>query len=89
MHSWDKEKTTFAMDDANYYYKVMSIGLTNAGATYQQLINKIFKGLIGRCIKVYVDDFVVKSDTSKTLEGLRIPQAYEHDAQPREVHVRD
>jgi len=47
MHPQDKEKTTFMTTDANYYYKVMSFGLKNAGATYQHLLDKIFQGQIG------------------------------------------
>jgi len=35
MHPLEKEKMTFVMDDANYYYDVMSFGLKNIGATYQ------------------------------------------------------
>jgi len=62
MHPKDKEKTTFMVVDANYYYKVMSFGLKNAGATYQRLIDKIFKGLIGQAVEVCVDDIVMKSD---------------------------
>ena len=49
--------------DANYYYEVMSFGLKNAGATYQCLMDKIFKGLIGQTVEVYVDDIVMKSDS--------------------------
>jgi len=63
MHPKDKEKTTFMMADANYYYEVMSFGLKNAWATYQRLMDKIFRGLIGQCVEVYVDDIVVKSDS--------------------------
>jgi len=39
----------------------MSFELKNAGATYQRLVNKIFKPLIGKTMKVYVDDMIVKS----------------------------
>src|SRR5436189_5955058 len=38
----------------------MPFGLRNAGATYQRLVNKIFKKQAGRNIKVYVDDMLVK-----------------------------
>ena len=60
MHPRDKEKRVFMTADANYYYEVISFGLKNAGATYQRLMDKIFKGLIGRVVEVYVDDIVVK-----------------------------
>ena len=63
MHLWVKEKTAFVMDDANYYYRVMPFRLKNTGATYQRLMDKIFKGLIDRCVEVYVDNMVVKSDS--------------------------
>ncbi|RDX67680.1 Protein NYNRIN, partial [Mucuna pruriens] len=39
----------------------MRFGLKNAGATYQCLIDRIFKGLIGDNIEVYVDDMMMKS----------------------------
>jgi len=61
MHPHDKSKTTFMTDDANYAYEVMPFGLKNAGATYQRLMDKIFRELIGRTVEVYVDDIVVKS----------------------------
>jgi len=41
----------------------MSFRLKNVGATYQRLMDKIFKGLIGWCVEVYVDDIVVKFDS--------------------------
>ena len=42
----------------------MSFGLKNAGATYQRLVNKIFKEQIDRNMKVYVDDMLIKSKSS-------------------------
>jgi len=63
MHPRDKEKTAFMTADANYYYEVMPFGLKNAGATYQRLMDKVFKDLIGRAVEVYVDDIAVKSDS--------------------------
>ncbi|XP_059451083.1 uncharacterized protein LOC132181869 [Corylus avellana] len=44
-----------------YCYKVMPFGLKNAGATYQRLLNKMFRDQIGRNMEVYVDDMLVKS----------------------------
>ena len=39
----------------------MPFGLKNAGATYQRLVNKVFKDQIGCNMEVYVDDMLVKS----------------------------
>ena len=39
----------------------MSFGLKNIGATYQRLVNGMFKDLIGKSMEVYVDDMLVKS----------------------------
>ena len=39
----------------------MSFGLKNAKATYQRLVNGMFKDLIGKLMEFYVDDMLVKS----------------------------
>lgn len=59
----DEEKTIFITPHKLYCYKVMPFGLKNVGATYQRLITKIFKALIGNIIEGYIDDIVVKSKT--------------------------
>ena len=59
----DEEKTTFITPHSLYCYKVMSFGLKNAGATYQKLMTKIFKPLVGGSMEIYIDDIVVKSKT--------------------------
>ncbi|RDX63767.1 Retrovirus-related Pol polyprotein from transposon gypsy, partial [Mucuna pruriens] len=60
MHPHDEEKTTFIMDADAFYYKVMPFSLKNAGATYQRLMDKIFKEVMGVDVEVYVNDMVVK-----------------------------
>ncbi|XP_052171502.1 uncharacterized protein LOC127787482 [Diospyros lotus] len=42
MYPNDEEKIAFITKDVNICYKVMSIGLKNAGATYNRLMNKVF-----------------------------------------------
>ena len=59
----DEEKTAFITPHKLYCYKVIPFGLKNAGATYQKLMTKIFKPLIGNIIEVYIDNIVVKSKT--------------------------
>lgn len=59
----DAKKTTFITPHGLYCYKVMPFGLKNVMATYQRLMTKVFKPLIGRTVKVCIDDIVVKSRT--------------------------
>ena len=57
----DQEKTSFITSQGLNCYKVMPFGLKNAGTTYQRLVNKMFSKQIGRNMKVYVDDMLIKS----------------------------
>ena len=57
----DREKTAFISRDANYHYTVMSFRLKNVGATYQQMMTRMFRDKIGRTVEVYINDMVVKS----------------------------
>ncbi|CAJ2662984.1 unnamed protein product [Trifolium pratense] len=57
----DRGKTAFMTESGNYYYNVMPFGLKNAGATYQRMMNKVFRGEIGDMLEVYMDDMIVKS----------------------------
>ena len=61
MYEPNEENTSFITDRGLYCYKAMPFGLRNAGATYQRLVNGMFKDLIQKSIEVYVDDMLVKS----------------------------
>ena len=63
MFCLDQEKMVFITPHRLYYYNVMPFGLKNVGATYQRLMTKIFKPLMGRTVEVYINDIVVKSKT--------------------------
>ena len=57
----DAEKTAFITPHGLFCYNVMPFGLKNAGATYQRLVTKIFRPLLGKTMEVYIDDMLVKS----------------------------
>ncbi|KAL0451562.1 UNVERIFIED_CONTAM: Retrovirus-related Pol polyprotein from transposon gypsy [Sesamum latifolium] len=67
----DRIKTSFITDQGIYCYNVMPFGLKNAGATYQRLVNRMFKNQIGSTMEVYVDDMLVKSTEGDHLKELR------------------
>ena len=60
----DQEKTSFVTAQGTYCYRVMPFGLKNAGATYQRLVNRMFRKQIGATMEVYIDDMLVKSTTT-------------------------
>ena len=79
MDETDQEMTSFVTSQGLFCYKVMPFGLKNAGATYQSLVNHMFRPQIGRNVEVYVDDMLVKSqgeeihldDLQETFDTLR------------------
>ena len=79
MDEADQEKTSFVTSQGLFCYKVMPFGLKNAGATYQNLVNHMFRPQIGRNVEVYVDNMLVKSqdeeihldDLQETFDTLR------------------
>lgn len=61
MYPPNQEHTSFITNIGLYYYKVMPFGFKNVGATYQRLVNQMFKQQIGKTMEVLVDDMLVKS----------------------------
>ncbi|KAM1787469.1 hypothetical protein ACFX11_037862 [Malus domestica] len=60
MYEPDKEKIAFMIEQGTYCYNVMPFALKNTGATYQRLVNMMFKKQIGVTMEVYVHDIMVK-----------------------------
>jgi hypothetical protein len=63
----DQEKTAFITPFGAYYYKTMSFGLKNVGATYQRAIQTYFKRQLNKNVEAYVDDMVIKTRNSDAL----------------------
>ena len=61
MHLPYAEKIAFITLHGLFCYNIMSFGLKNVGATYQRLVTKIFRPLLGKTMEVYIDDMLVKS----------------------------
>ena len=57
----DKEKTAFAVPRGKYEFNVTPYGLSNAGASYQRLMDVCLSGLPTNRILAYMDDIVIFS----------------------------
>lgn len=60
MHTGDVEKMTFRVCCGVFGFVSLPFRLKNVGATYQKMMDTIFKYQIGKNMVVYVDDIMVK-----------------------------
>jgi hypothetical protein len=73
----DEWKTAFHMRYGLYKFMAMPVGLTNTPATFQDMMNHIFRDMIDLGLLAYVDDLLIYA---KTIE--------KHDEIVREVLQR-
>jgi hypothetical protein len=76
----DEEKIAFITPFKIFYYTKMAFKLNNwGGSTYQKCVHIVLEAQIGRNVKAYIDDKVVKSktqgglldDLKETFDNLR------------------
>ncbi|KAJ9532015.1 hypothetical protein QJQ45_003724 [Haematococcus lacustris] len=69
----DVHKSAFRTPYGHYQFKVLSFGLTNAPATFQAVMNDIFRDYLNDFVVVYLDDILVFSkNKAEHLKHLEI-----------------
>jgi hypothetical protein len=75
----DVEKMAFITPFGQYQFQVLSFGLSNAPATFQRLMNKLFAPYIGKFVQVYFDDIIIMfRSPEEHLTHLRLELLEQH-----------
>jgi hypothetical protein len=87
----DQLKTTFRTKWGTYAYRKMPFRLINVGATFQRAMDIAFRGLLGECVVVYLDDVTIfsknKEDHISHLKKVfNRCRRYGHISEPQEIH---
>lgn len=61
----DAPKTAFTTPFGHYQWKVMSFGLCNAPAIFQETMNKVLASLLRKGVLVYMDDILIYARTKE------------------------
>lgn len=62
----DREKTAFSTHNGHFQYVSLPMGLKNAPAVFQRLMNLLLSGYLSNFSFIYVDDIVVYSPDAET-----------------------
>ena len=66
----DEWKTAFRCRYGLFEYTVMSFSLVNAPATFQGMINNIFRDILNQGMSAFMDDLIMWSDTRLGLDEI-------------------
>ena len=61
MSKGSRKFTAFTCEFGHFEFTVLSMGLKNAGATFQRLMDNILSKYIGQFVMVYLDDIIIFS----------------------------